>query len=260
MKNISSLLPHNDSFFQALNLYLLSNKCHIFLLCRYISGSQHRRDAVPSPCIISCNTFLETPRRKTGKKERASVPVKVITMLVYSNTGKQAVIDHWCPAVPPPQPQLINYSTWTELAAWTKQQHGQHVMGPFTFYPSIKLWQRTSWDIMLFLYWFQQWLRDMALKKPRYTEDNSFITKIDAFSHSETHNNHIFSFMLLTLETSAVLAVMRFLMSHLDRAGPLWTGRECLVRGERSIQLPAAFLRSGQGRWTRPKHNCFQSV
>ncbi len=48
-------------------------------------------------------------------------------MLVYGNAGKQAVIDHWCPEVPPLQPQLINYTTWTELAPWTKQQHGQHV-------------------------------------------------------------------------------------------------------------------------------------
>lgn len=58
-------------------------------------------------------------------------------MLAYSNTGKQAVIDRWCPEVPPLQPHLVNYSTWTELASWTKQQHGQqHVMGHSLFPPS----------------------------------------------------------------------------------------------------------------------------
>lgn len=104
----------------------------ILPLCHYLSGSEQGWDIVPSLSIFILQHMLEKQRRKTGKKFQ-SVPVKVITMLVYSNTGKQAVIDHWCPAVPPLKPHLINCSTWIELAAWTKQQH---VMCHSLFSPS----------------------------------------------------------------------------------------------------------------------------
>lgn len=46
-------------------------------------------------------------------------------MLAYGNAGTQAMLDHWCPTVPPLQPHLINFSTWTALAGWTKQRRGQ---------------------------------------------------------------------------------------------------------------------------------------
>lgn len=39
-----------------------------------------------------------------------------------------------------------------------------------------------------------------------------------------------------------------------------WGPGESVWFRERSVLLPAAFLRSVLGRWTLPKHNCFQSV
>ena len=54
--------------------------------------------------------------------------------------------------------------------------------------------------------------------------------------------------------------LMSFLMSRLARAGPLWSREGALGEGRGASSCQRRFLRSEQGRWTRPKHNCFQSV
>lgn len=98
-------------------------------------------------CPLSASFAKHFLRSREAKQRRKGIcSSQAVRMLVYGKAGKQAVIDHWCPAVPPLQPQLINCTTWRELAPWTKQQHGQHIRSHsfFSFFFSIKLWQRNS--------------------------------------------------------------------------------------------------------------------
>lgn len=76
-----------------------------------------------SPTKLNSHTFWNEGRKRQERMERL---FQLQSQLAYGNTDVQAVMDHWCPAVPPLQPQRINYSTWSELTPWYKQQHGQH--------------------------------------------------------------------------------------------------------------------------------------
>lgn len=61
--------------------------------------------------------------KKTKVKTRQCVPVRA-PGLAYGNRSEQAVMDRWCPAVPPLRPQRVNYSAQSELDPRHKQQHG----------------------------------------------------------------------------------------------------------------------------------------
>lgn len=107
------------------------------------------RDRAQRPLKHSVLQHTLEKEREGGKnrEEKASIPVKVIMMLVYRNTAKHTVIDHWCPEVPPRQPHLINSSTWTELALWTKQcKHGrQHVRGHSLYFCFFLKWSSRNY-------------------------------------------------------------------------------------------------------------------
>lgn len=99
---------------------------NLLFLC-HITSLDLSMDNMQCPPWVLSIAQLFSEAEKGKKEERQSVPVKVITMLAYGNIGKRS--DHWCPAVPPLQPHLINCSTWTELAPRTKQHGQQHAMG-----------------------------------------------------------------------------------------------------------------------------------